>query len=136
MITDLSPELYWLTLSALLTSLLWIPHILRRIVELGPYEAFRDPKHEVETQAPWAQRAIRAHTNAIENLAVFGVLVLIVHYLSLSTALTAFAAMAYFYSRLGHYIVYILGVPWIRTPLFLIGFGSQIILAFTILRFI
>ena len=29
---NLSPELYWLTLTALMTGLLWIPYILQRMV--------------------------------------------------------------------------------------------------------
>ena len=68
---QMTPELFWTIATALLTSVLWVPHILQRILELGPYEALRDPTHDVDTKAPWAQRAIRAHTNAIENLLVF-----------------------------------------------------------------
>jgi hypothetical protein len=31
----LQPELYWLTLTCLMTGLLWVPYILQLIVQLG-----------------------------------------------------------------------------------------------------
>jgi uncharacterized MAPEG superfamily protein len=130
---NMSPELYWTILTTLLTSLLWMPHIVQRVLELKPYEAFRDPHHDIETRAPWAQRAIRAHTNAVENLVVFGVLALAVHTLGAGTALTASAAAAYFFARLFHYVFYVLGLPWLRTPMFLVGFACQLVMAGTLL---
>ncbi len=124
-----APEIYWAALAAVLTALLWVPHILQRIIELGPYEALRDPRHEVPTKAPWAQRAIRAHDNAVENLVVFGILALAVGLLGLGDGLTAGAAGLYVAARLLHYPVYVLGLPWLRTPAFLLGFGCQLVLA-------
>ncbi len=133
---NMTPELYWTILSAMLTSALWMPHILQRIIEFKPYEAFRDPRHDVATKAPWAQRAIRAHTNAVENLVVFGLLALAVHILGASTSVTAQAAFIFFVARSGHYIFYVLGLPWLRTPMFLIGFACQMVLALTLLGYL
>ena len=134
--TPLSPELYWTALTALMTSTLWAPHILQRIFEMKPYAAFRDPGHEDPTQAPFARRAIRAHTNAVENLGVFGLLAIIVELSNASTATTATAAMIYFFARVTHYLVYLFAVPWVRTPVFLVGFGCQLVLGLTILGLI
>ena len=131
-----NPELYWTALTALMTSLLWAPHILQRILEMKPYAAFRDPKHDVATKAPWAQRAIRAHTNAVENLVIFGLAALMVHILELGTALTAKAAMVYFFARAAHYVIYVMALPWLRTPVFLLAFGCQLILITTALGWI
>ena len=133
---NLTPELYWTIATTLLTSLLWMPHILQRIIELKPIEAFRDPRHDVDTKAPWAQRAIRAHTNAVENLVVFGLLALAVHVLGAGTALTAMAAFIFFVARAAHYVFYVLGVPWLRTPMFLIGFACQMVLGLTLLGYL
>jgi len=131
-----NPELYWMVLTALMTSLLWAPHILQRIIEMKPYAAFRDPLHDVATQAPWAQRAIRAHTNAFENLIIFGLLVIVIHVLKMGTALTAEAAAVYFFARAAHYVIYVMGIPWLRTPVYFVGLGCQLILAFTALGFL
>jgi len=133
---NMTPELYWTIITSLLTSILWMPHILQRIIEFKPYEAFRDPRHDVDTTAPWAQRAIRAHTNAVENLVVFGVLALAVHILGAGTSLTAKAAFIFFVARACHYVFYVLGVPWLRTPMFLVGFACQMVLALTLLGYL
>lgn len=130
-----SPELYWAVIAAVMTSLLWVPHILQRIAEMGFYEAFRDPRHDQPTRAPWAQRAIRAHANAVENLVVFGLFAVVIQIQGVSGPLTAAAAAGYVAARAGHYLVYVLGLPWLRTPLFLGGFVCQGILAGRILGF-
>lgn len=131
--TPLSSEIYWLVLTTVFTSLLWAPHILQRILEMKPYAAFRDPRHEIATQAPWAQRAVRAHTNAVENLVVVGILVLVLEQMGAGTPLTAAAMMLYFYSRVAHYAIYVLALPWLRTPTYLVGFGCQMVIAWQIL---
>ncbi len=128
----MTPELYWTILTALFTSVLWAPHIIMRIIEMKPYLAFRDPFHDVSTRAPWAQRAIRAHSNAVENLIIFAVFAFAIQILSVGTALSALAASVYFFSRVIHYIVYILGIPWLRTPVYLTGFFCQMVLAATL----
>lgn len=133
MTNALSTELYWTVLTAALTSVLWIPYILQRIVELGPIEAFRDPRHEVATKAPWAQRAKNAHANMIENLLVFAIFAVAIQIIGAGNAATAIAAPLFFSARAAHYLVYSLGLPWVRTPLFLIGFGCQITLLVAIL---
>ena len=123
--TAMTPELNAATFAAILTALLWAPHILQRIIEMGPYAALRDPRHDEPTRAPWAQRAIRAHTNAVENLAVFATLAIAIHVLGAGTQATATAAMIYVAARLAHYLFYVLGTPWLRTPMFLIGFVEK-----------
>jgi len=126
-------ELYWAILVGLMTSVMWAPHILQRIIEMRPYAAFRDPRHDQPTAAPWAQRAIRAHSNAIENFAIFGFLVLALVFLQKGTWLTAAAAQTYFWARLVHYFVYLFAVPWLRTPIYLIGWAAQTVIGLTLL---
>ena len=132
----LSPELYFATLSALFTSVLWAPHIVMRIIEMGPHDAFRDPKHDKATQTAWAQRAIRAHTNAVENLPVFVTLAIVVHIMGIGDQLTAQACLIYVVARAVHYGVYMLGVAWVRTPAFLVGFGCQLFLGLRIFNMV
>jgi uncharacterized MAPEG superfamily protein len=124
-----TPELFWLTCTALLTALLWIPYTARLIVEMGPVAAFWDPYHETPLRAAWAQRAKRAHLNAVENLAVFAPLVLAIHLLGLGTPATALASGAFFALRIVHAVAYTAGVPLVRTLIFLAGFACQVILA-------
>jgi len=133
---SLSPELFWLLMVVALTGLLWVPYIIRLIAQLGPLPALWDPFAGHPHEAKWAERAKRAHYNAVENLAVFAPLVLMIEYLGLGTGLTALVAMIYFIARLVHYLVYLFAVPVIRTLAFMVGFGCQAILALHIFSII
>ncbi|KAF0117705.1 MAG: hypothetical protein FD163_236 [Hyphomonadaceae bacterium] len=127
------PEIYWLTLTALMTSMFYMPYITRLIVQLGPRNAALDPDGNHQLEAKWAQRAKRAHYNAVENLVVFAPLVIVVHLLGLHNETTELAVKTYFFARLGHYVVYLFGVPFIRTLLFLVSWVCQVTLALTVL---
>ena len=60
------------------TVLMWVPYMGARILTRGPARALSDPADPSAPPDPaWAQRARRAHANAVENLAVFAPLVLI-----------------------------------------------------------
>jgi uncharacterized MAPEG superfamily protein len=130
---QMTPELYWLTLTCLMTGLLWVPYILQLIVQLGPIAAVWDPTGAHPHDADWALRAKRAHYNAVENLVVFAPLVMIVVLLGKADGLTAGAAALYFWVRLAHYLIHVLALPAIRTVMFLIGWGCQMVMALRIL---
>lgn len=63
----------------------------------------------------WIGRAKRAHMNMLENIAPFAALVLIAHVSGKADASTALGAQLFFWARLVHGVVYIAGLPWIRT---------------------
>ena len=125
----MSLELQWLVLVATATALMWIPHILQLIVQEGLWRAVRDPAREVAHKAPWAQRARRAHANAVENLAIFAPLALLVAATGSATSATALAAAVFFWARLGHFAAYVFAVPFARVVLFLVGWACQLVLA-------
>jgi uncharacterized MAPEG superfamily protein len=65
--------------------------------------------------ASWAGRAQRAHLNMLENLVLFIPLVLIADITSRDNAVVELGAQIFFWARLVYAIVYIAGVPWVRT---------------------
>lgn len=132
----LATEIYWLTLTLLMTSLLWVPYIINRMVEQGVFTALWDPLGHTEARAPWANRMMRAHENAIENMVVFAALVLILKLTGLSTTITEYASILYFFARVGHVIVFVLAMPLLRVVTFLLGFSAQLLMALTILQLI
>jgi uncharacterized MAPEG superfamily protein len=132
----MSTELFWLVLTIAMTGLLWVPYILDRIVVRGLMPAMANPSPSEKPQSPWAQRMMAAHTNAVENLAVFAPLVLTAQALSITTAATAFACAVYFWSRLAHVVVYMLGIPVLRTLAFAAGFVAQAILVLAIFKLV
>ncbi|MEM7668120.1 MAG: MAPEG family protein [Pseudomonadota bacterium] len=129
----MTPELYWLAATAVLTSLLWVPYILNILAEMGVFPALLGRSGDDPGKAVWAQRAQRAHMNAVENLVVFAPLALGVHVAGAGSEMTALAAMAYFWLRLAVYIVHVAGIPIIRTLLFAGGVVCQLILGYALL---
>ena len=118
-------ELMWLTLTIILTGVMWVPYIVDRIMIRGLMGAMANPSRNDPPQTPWAQRLYFAHTNAVENLIVFAPLVLILDTQGISTEGTAIACAVYFWARLAHAVVYVMGIPVLRTLAFAVGFLAQ-----------
>ena len=129
-------ELFWLTLTAAMTALMWIPYILDRIRVRGLMETMDNPKPHAKPQSAWAMRMYFAHTNAVDNLVVFATLVLIADSLGISNRVTVIACVVYFWARLAHFIVYSLGTPILRTLTFAVGFAAQIAMVLAIFRLV
>ena len=125
-------ELLYLACTAALTGLLWIPYILDRVAVWGLLDAVGYPPNP-KPQSPWAQRLMKAHANAVENLVVFAALVLTASALGLSGGAVATAAVVYFWARVVHVVAYTLAVPWLRTLAFAVGFVAQAVIAWQIL---
>ena len=124
-------ELCYLALIAAFTGLLWVPYILNRIAVRGVKDTVGYPENP-KPQSAWAQRLIKAHANAVENLVVFATLILVAQALGVSNAATATAAMVYFWARVVHAGAYTFAWPWVRTLAFTAGFLAQAAVAWQI----
>ena len=133
---QLTKELLWLTLTCILTGLIWIPYVLDRVKVRGLWSALDNPSPGDKPQSPWAQRLYFAHTNAVDNLAVFAPLVIILNLIDYSNRATVYACAIYFWARLAHVIVYGLGLPVFRTLVWTVGFLCQIVLVLAIFRIV
>ena len=125
-------ELLYRVLVTVFTALLWVPYILDRIAVRGILGAVGYPD-DPKPQSPWAQRLIKAHANAVENLVVFATLVLCAAALGISGSTLALVAMVYFWARVVHALAYTFAVPWVRTLAFAVGFFAQMAVAWLIL---
>ena len=125
-------ELLYLVLVTTFTAIIWIPYILDRIAVWGLMDAVGYPE-KPKPQSPWATRMMAAHENAVENLVVFGALVLAAHAAGVSNSATVLACAVYFWARVVHLLAYTFAVPWVRTLAFAVGFGSQVTLAWQLL---
>jgi uncharacterized MAPEG superfamily protein len=126
---NLTPELRVLGIVATATVLMWVPYILARIVTRGPARALANPDPASPPDPAWADRARRAHANAVENLAVFAPLAVIAAIDGVSTPATIFASKLYLGARLVHYVVYAAGIPVVRTLAFAVGVGATLVIA-------
>lgn len=121
-------ELCYLVLVTAFTGLLWVPYILDRIAVRGLIDAVGYPANP-KPQSPWAQRLMKAHANAVENLVVFATLVLAASALGVSGPAIASSAMVYFWARVVHAAAFTFALPWVRTLAFAAGFGAQACIA-------
>jgi uncharacterized MAPEG superfamily protein len=78
----------------------------------------------------WAGRARRAHLNMLENLVVFAIVVLVAHVTGKANATTALGAALFFWARLAYALIYVAGVPWLRTAAWAVSLAG-ILLVFS-----
>jgi uncharacterized MAPEG superfamily protein len=127
-------ELFWLTLTVILTGLMWIPYTINRSQVRGLAGSMANPSRNDKPHAEWANRLMFAHDNAVENLVTFAPLVLILNAIDHSSSWTVVACAVYFWARVAHLIVYTLGLPVFRTIAFTVGFLAQVVLVVAIFR--
>ena len=125
-------ELFYLALVTAFTGLMWVPYVLDRLFTRGLASAVGYPENP-KPQSPWAQRLMKAHANAVENLIIFAPLILIAQVVGVTNPAIATAAMVYFWARVIHALSYTFEVPWVRTLAFTGGFLSQAIVAWQLL---
>ena len=127
----MNTEIQALTWAAVLTSVMWMPYVTSRMFTLGVWGVFAyPPKSDAPNEPPaWADRSKRAHTNAVENLVVFGALIVAVELTGGGDGTTALAAWVYVGARIAHWVLYLAGVPVLRTMSFLAGWVCQLVLA-------
>jgi len=132
----LSTEVLWLILTIVFTSIMWAPYILNRMIEMGPWPALYNPQPDIRPKAQWAERMMRAHDNAVENLVIFAPLVILTEITSQQSEISAWAVVIYFYARLVHFFAFTFAIPLIRVPAFLFGFSAQLMLGLHLLNMI
>lgn len=139
----MTDALFWLVCSAVATVVFALPYVFERIVRVGVIPALGYSKYGTggfeqpeEHPALWARRAYAAHRNALESLPVLAILVLVAHVTNTAGAFVAQAAMIYFFARLAYYIVYVLGIPVLRTLIFFVTVGAVLAIALKLLGYL
>ncbi|MCJ7451051.1 MAG: MAPEG family protein [Steroidobacteraceae bacterium] len=115
------------------TVALWIAQLL--VAVTGGMMQFPAPVLAGNRETPvegkgWVGRAQRALRNLAESLLPFAALVLVAHAVGVSNSMTVMGAQLFFYARVAYAVVYIAGIPWLRTAVWTVGFvGLLMILA-------
>lgn len=130
----MSSEIYWLVLTVLFSSLLFIPYAYQRIARIGLVRLLVNPlPGDDPFKVEWAHRAYRAHMNAIENIVIFAPLVLAIELTGINNEVTATACATYFVARVFHAPFYIFNTPFVRTIAYFVGLGACLVLAYQLL---
>jgi uncharacterized MAPEG superfamily protein len=91
-------------------------------------------REDLPDMVGWAGRARRAHLNMIENFVLFAALVLIAAVAGKANATTAMGAMIFFWARLAYAVIYLIGVPWLRTLAWFVGVIGMAMIAWVLLH--
>ena len=110
----MTPDLGMLVWSAALALAQMLIAVLGAIGQLG-LPMLAGNREDLPAVIGWAGRARRAHLNMLESLVVFAAVVLVAHATGRANETTALGATIFFWARLAYAVVYIAGVPWLRT---------------------
>jgi len=124
----MGPELKYLLFSVVLTfvQVLIAAAAANQVVGLTTLAGNRD---DLPTYTGFAGRAKRAHLNMVENMVLFSALVLIAVVAQKTNASTAMGALIFFWARLIYAVIYLLGVPWLRTLAWAVSVIGMIMVA-------
>jgi uncharacterized MAPEG superfamily protein len=76
----------------------------------------------------WVGRAHRAHHNMLENLVLFAAVVLVAHAAGRENAMTAVGAQLFLWVRLAFAVVYLVGIPYLRTLAWTVAFVGIVLI--------
>src|SRR5262245_50916720 len=110
----MTPELMYLVFSAALTFVLVLIAVSGATLEVG-LPKLAGNREGLPEMPGWAGRAARAHRNMLESLILFAVLVLVAKAAGISNSMTILGSQLFFWSRVACAIIYIAGIPWLRT---------------------
>lgn len=110
----MTPELTLLVWACALTVLQAILPAVGGTIQVG-LPKLAGNREDMGPLSGWAGRAQRAHRNMLENLVLFAALVLAAEVAGRTSDMTVLGAQVFFWSRVAYAIIYIAGVPWVRT---------------------
>jgi uncharacterized MAPEG superfamily protein len=120
-------DLKLLVWSAALTFVQMLIAVFGTMLQIGlpTLAANRDKLPTIEG---WAGRAQRAHQNMLESLVLFAVLVLVAHVSGRANAMTALGAQLFFWARVAYGLVYLIGIPWLRTGVWAVSVAGLLLI--------
>ena len=82
----------------------------------------------------WAGRAARAHHNMIENMVLFAALVAVAVLAGKTNGMTLLGAQLFVWARLAYAFVYVAGIAWLRTGVWLVSVAGMILIFLQLVR--
>ena len=91
-------------------------------------------REDVPVLTGWAGRAQRAHRNMIENLVLFAALVIVAHLAGKTGGMVLLGAQLFFWARLAYALIYVAGIPWLRTASWAVSVVGMIMIFLEIMK--
>ena len=124
----MTPELFYLVWSAVLTFVLVLIAASGAQLQVG-LEKLAGNREGLPDLTGWAGRAQRAHLNMLENLILFAILVLVAQAAGVHNSATLLGAQLFFWGRVAHAVLYLVGIPWARTAAWFVSVIGLILIA-------
>ena len=123
----MTPELMYLVWAAVLTFVLVVIAVAGATLQVG-LPTLAGNREGLPEMTGWAGRAARAHRNLLENLILFAVLVLVAHIVGVHNPMTLLGVQLFFWGRVAHAIIYIAGLPWLRTAAWAVSVAGLVLI--------
>ena len=123
----MTPDLKILVWCVVLTFVEVIVAVLLAQAEVG-LGMLAGNREGLEPLTGFAGRAQRAHWNMLESLPLFIALVLVAHIAGRANGATVTGCELFFWGRFFHWILYVIGVPWLRTVAWVISVIGLIVI--------
>jgi len=123
----MKPELSLLLWAVVLTLVQAVVAVHGALMQVGlaKLAGNRDGMPEI---GGWGGRAARAHRNMLENLVLFAALVLVAALADKTNAMTLLGAQIFLYARILYALVYIAGLPWVRTAVWGVSVAGLVLI--------
>jgi uncharacterized MAPEG superfamily protein len=128
----MTPELSYLVLSVVLTFIQLVIAAVLATAQFG-LPTLAGNREDMGKPAGACGRAVRAHANMLESLVLFAILVLVAKAANVSTGLTVLGAQLFFFGRLAYAVVYLMGLPWVRTLTWAVAVIGMVLIAVELL---
>ena len=129
----MKPELMWLLYAAALAFAQMLVAVGGAALQVG-LPTLVGNREGLLPCTGWAGRAARAHHNMLESLVLFAALVLVAVTAGKTNDTTAFAAQLFFWTRLAYALIYVVGIPWLRTAVWLASAWALILIFWAVLQ--
>ena len=116
----MKPELALLVWAVLLTFVQMLVAVMGATLQVG-LPALAGNREGLAQCTGWPGRASRAHHNMLENLVLFAALVLVAVAAGRTNGTTLAGAQIFFWARLAYALVYLAGIPWLRTAVWTVS---------------
>jgi len=110
----MTPEMGYLVWAAALTFLQCLIAVSGATLQVG-LPRLAGNREGLPEVTGWSGRAARAHRNMLESLVLFAVFVLVAQIAGVRNPMTLLGAQLFFWARVAYAIIYVAGIPWLRT---------------------
>src|SRR5438105_14618923 len=128
----MKPELAFVVWAVVLTFVQMLLAVSGATLQVG-LPALAGNREGLAPCTGWAGRAARAHHNMLENLVLFAALVLVAAVAGRTNSTTLLGAQIFVWARLAYAVIYVAGIPWLRTATWVVSVIGLALIFFQLL---